>query len=264
MDFGLQNKVAYVSAATQGIGLASAIALAKEGCQVAVCGRTESKFPEAIAQIQEAAPNAKIHASPCDVSDPESIQIWFKSAESNLGPADILVTNTGGPPAGSWQDMTDEDWQNGVDSTLMNIVRMVRLAIPHMKDQNWGRIVHITSLVAKEPTLMLPISATLRSGIMALTRVQATELGPHQITVNGVLPGHTLTDRQYHLADIIAEKSNSTRQQALDQRAKEVPLGYLADPQDIAAAVAFFASRPARYITGTSLLVDGGLTKTFG
>jgi 3-oxoacyl-[acyl-carrier protein] reductase len=132
-----------------------------------------------------------------------------------------------------------------------------------MQAAGFGRIVHITSLVAMEPSPMLPISSTLRSGLLALTRLQSTELAKSGITVNCVLPGHTLTDRQRHLAEIRAEKESITPDEALARQGAEVPIGRLATPEEIAAAVVFLASVPAAYISGTSLLVDGGLVRGY-
>ena len=175
-----------------------------------------------------------------------------------------MVTNTGGPPAGSWQTISDEQWQMGFDSTLMNVVRMVRDVAPGMKERGWGRIVHNTSLVAKEPNALLPISSTLRAGLMALTRLQALELAPNGVTVNSVLPGHTLTDRQIHLAEIRGQRDGMTLDEALAKQADEVPMKRLGKPEEIAAAIVFFCSQPAAFITGTNLLVDGGITKGLG
>lgn len=259
MDFGIQGKVAMVAAASKGIGLATARMLAAEGCHVSICARTEDTLEAAAAEI---SPETRSYV--VDVTNAEDLEWWVEQTIADLGAPDILVTNTGGPPAGNWMEMTDEHWQSGFDSTLLNIVRLTRLVSPKMVEKNFGRIVHITSLVAKEPSPLLPISSTLRSGIMALTRLQATELAPHGITVNGVLPGHTLTDRQRHLASMVAEKDGITPEEALTRRASEVPTGRLADPEEIAAAVAFLCSVPAAYINGVSLLVDGGLTRGFG
>lgn len=240
-----------VAAGTKGIGLACAKLLAGEGCQVSVCARS----------APSEAPGANISVYKCDVSKLGDIEDWFAQTRDRLGPVDILVTNTGGPPAGAWQDMTDEQWLSGVDSTLMNVVRMSRLAAPVMRERGWGRIVHITSLVAKEPNRLLPISSTLRSGLMGLTRLQALELAPYGVTVNSVLPGHTLTDRQVHLAEIRAKEEGISIDEALDRQGKSVPVGRLGKPEEIAAAVAFLCSQPAAYINGTNLLVDGGLVK---
>jgi 3-oxoacyl-[acyl-carrier protein] reductase len=254
MDLGIGGKVAMVAAASKGIGLAAAKRLTQEGCLVSICARTEETLELAAAEIGEETRSYVV-----DIANPEDLQWWLDQTVADLGPPSILVTNTGGPPAGALKDLTDEQWQFGFDSTLMNIIRLVRLVSPHM--QGWGRIVHNTSLVAKEPNPLLPISSTLRSGIMALTRLQATELAPMGITVNGVLPGHTLTDRQRHLAEIRADKEASTPEAILAKSAAEVPLGRLGTPDEIGAAIAFLCSEPAAYITGVNLLVDGGLTK---
>jgi len=146
---------------------------------------------------------------------------------------------------------------------LMNVVRLVRLVSPKMEAKGFGRIVHISSLVAMEPSPMLPISSTLRSGLLALTRLQSTELARHNITVNCVLPGHTLTDRQRHLAEIRSEKEGITAEAALEKQGLETPVGRLATPEEIGAAAVFLCSVQAAYITGTSLLVDGGLVKGY-
>ena len=255
MDLGLTGKVAMVAAATQGIGLAVAKELAREGCQVSICGRNSDKFSAALEEI-----GGRSVAFQCDVTSEESLCDWHAKTVNEFGPVDILVTNTGGPPAGSWQSMSDQQWQEGIDSTLLNIVRQMRHVLPGMQEKGWGRVVHITSLVAKEPNLLLPISSTLRAGIAALTRLQSTELAKDGITVNGVLPGHTLTDRQRHLAEIVAEKEGITVEEALAKRGAAVPMGRIGEPEEIAAAVAFLCSFRASYITGVNLLVDGGAT----
>jgi 3-oxoacyl-[acyl-carrier protein] reductase len=256
MDLGISGKVAMVAAASKGIGLATAIRLAGEGCQVSICARTEATLEVAAAQI---GPETRSYV--VDVSNPEDLAWWFEQTKTDLGRPEILVTNTGGPPAGNFTQMSDEQWQGGFESTLLNIVRLVRLIAPEMEVAGFGRIVHITSLVAKEPSATLPISSTLRSGLMALTRLQSTELAPKGITVNSVLPGHTLTDRQRHLADIRAEKDGITAEEALARQGSEVPVGRLGTPDEIASAVAFLCSVPAAYISGVNLLVDGGLTR---
>ena len=248
-----------VAAASKGIGLAIATALAAEGCRVSICARNEEVLEEAAGRISEETRSYVV-----DVSNAEDLAWWVEQTQADLGPVDILVTNTGGPPAGSLDAMTDEQWQTGFDSTLMNIIRLTRLVQEDMKKSGSGRIVHITSLVAKEPNRLLPISSTLRAGILALTRLQATELAPFGITVNGVLPGHTLTDRQRHLADLRAERESITPDEALVKQGSEIPLGRLADPVEIAAVIAFLCSKPAGYVTGESILVDGGLTRSVG
>ncbi len=259
MDLGLTGKVAMVAAASKGIGLACAKLLAAEGCKVSICARNEEQLELAASSIGEDTRSYVV-----DIANPDDIAWWVQQTQEDLGVPTILVTNTGGPPAGPLDTLTDDQWLSGFNSTLLNIIRLVRLVNPGMQAEGWGRIVHITSLVAKEPSQMLPISSTLRSGIMGLTRNQATEYAPFGITVNGVLPGHTLTDRQTHLAQIVADRDSITVDEALARTGASIPVGRLASPEEIAAAVGFLCSQQASYITGTSLLVDGGLTKGLG
>ncbi len=256
MDLGIEGKVAMVAAASKGIGFAIAKVLTEEGCRVSICARSEEALESAATEIGDETRSYVV-----DVSNAEDLNWWVEQTVQDLGPAEILVTNTGGPPAGTLDQMTDEQWQQGFDATLMNIVRLVRLTQPGMAELGWGRIVHITSLVAKEPSKVLPISSTLRAGIMALTRVQATEYAPNGITVNGVLPGHTLTDRQTHLAELRAQREALSTERALELQAAEIPMRRMATADEVAAAVAFLCSQQAAYITGTNLLVDGGITK---
>jgi 3-oxoacyl-[acyl-carrier protein] reductase len=257
MDFGLQGKVAMVAAASKGIGLAAAQALAAEGCEISICARNEAELEQAAALIGEETRTYVV-----DVSDAADLAWWVESTRNDIGEIDILVTNTGGPPAGSVWDMTDEQWQSGVDGTLMNIVRLVRLVQESMRNAKWGRMVHITSYVAKEPSLILPISSTLRAGIMALTKVHAKELAPFGITVNGVLPGNTLTDRQRHLAEIRAEKEGGSVDEALVRIAEGHPMKRLAQPNEIGDVIAFLCSQQASFLSGQSICVDGGATST--
>lgn len=255
MEFGLEGKVAMVAAASKGIGLAVAKMLASEGCEISICARNEEQLEQAAVLIGEDTRTYVV-----DVSSGEDLEWWVEQTRQDLGPIDILVTNTGGPPAGSVWDMTDEQWQSGIDSTLMNIIRLARLVAPEMRDRRWGRMVHITSYVALEPSLMLPISSTLRAGIMALTKIQAKELAADGITVNGVLPGNTLTDRQRHLAQIRAEKDGISEEEALVRIAAAHPMKRLADPDEIAAVVAFLCSVQASFLSGQSISVDGAAT----
>jgi 3-oxoacyl-[acyl-carrier protein] reductase len=259
MEFGLQGKVAMVAAASKGIGLACAQELAKEGATVSICSRNEDALMAAAETIEGDA-----HTYVVDVANAQDLEWWAGQTREDCGGIDILVTNTGGPPAGKWPTMTDEQWIAGFESTLLNVVRLMREVSPDMQAKGWGRIVHLTSLVAKEPSPMLPISSTLRTGIMALTRLQATELAPHGITVNSVLPGHTDTDRQTVLAQATAEREGITIEEARARAQAKMPMGRMARPDEIAAAVAFLCSERASYITGVNLLVDGGFTQTFG
>jgi 3-oxoacyl-[acyl-carrier protein] reductase len=174
---------------------------------------------------------------------------------------DILVTNTGGPKAAVFADLTDGDWASGIDSTLLNVVRMTRLVLPDMRQRQWGRIVHITSLVAKQPYPLLTISSTLRAGLSGLTRTLALETAKEGITVNALLPGHVMTDRQLHLAEVKSKAEGISIEQHFTRQAAAIPMGRIGQPAEVGAVIAFLCSAPASYVTGQSLLVDGGLVQ---
>jgi len=256
MDYGLTEKVALVAAGSKGIGLAAAKALAAEGCRVSICSRSAENLRAAKDAI-----GGQVHGFVADVSKAADIDDWVSSARMSLGPISILVTNTGGPAPGFASTLTDAQWKEGFESTLMNVVRMVRAVSEDMKSAGWGRIVHNTSLVARQPSDILAISSTIRGGLMNLTRLQATELAPFGITVNGVLPGHTMTDRQVHLAEVRSAREGITVEEALLKQAAEVPMKRLGEPEEIAAAIAFLCSVGAGYVSGVNLTVDGGLTR---
>ncbi|MCW5946921.1 MAG: SDR family oxidoreductase [Fimbriimonadales bacterium] len=254
MDLGISGRVAMVAAASKGIGFAAAKRLVDEGVRVSICSRTEHSLKDAIEALGPAAVG-----SVCDVTNESDIERWFRQSNESLGQVDILVTNTGGPPAGKLDALTDAQWRQGFESTVLNIVRLVRIVTPSMIDSRWGRVVHVTSLVAFEPNPNLPISTTLRSGIRGLTRLQSDELAPHGITVNSVLPGHTKTDRQAHLAKL----HNGTEEDYYRSVASSVPLRRMAEANEVGDAIAFLCSERASYISGVSLLVDGGMTRAF-
>jgi 3-oxoacyl-[acyl-carrier protein] reductase len=259
VEFGIKNKVAMVAAASKGIGLAAALALAREGARLSICGTTPAHLEKAKKRL-----GRRHRAYLCDVSSLPQMERWLALTKKDLGPPSILVTNTGGPPAGALGQMSEEQWKAGFENTLLNVVRLVRLVYPGMKRAKWGRIVHVTSLVAKDPEPLLPISSTLRAGLLALTRLQAKEMGPDGITVNCLLPGHTETDRQRHLLEIRAKKQGVSIEAAREQTASLIPLRRLARPEEIGAAVCFLCSQPAGYVSGASLVVDGAFSRGLG
>ena len=261
MDMGIQGRVAMVAAASKGLGKAAALALAQEGCKVSLCGRDAATLEGARQELLAQVPGAEVLACPCDVSREADLAAWYQSTIETLGPVDILITNTGGPPAATFMDLTEGQWAEGIQSTLLNAVRLSRLVLPGMRARHWGRIVHITSLVAKQPLPLLTISSTLRAGLSAMTRTMATEFARDNVLVNALLPGHVMTDRQLHLGQVKAQKDGITVDQYLEKAQAAIPLGRFGRPQEIGEVIAFLCSERASYLTGMSLCVDGGITQ---
>jgi 3-oxoacyl-[acyl-carrier protein] reductase len=261
VELGLRDRVAMVAAASRGIGLAVASSLAREGCRVSICARGAERLAEARSELAALVGQDRVFSLRADVASAADLTAWHEATVAAFGPVDILVTNTGGPPAARFLDLTDEQWVSGFESTLMNVVRLCRLVVPDMQLRRWGRIVHITSLVAKQPADDLTISTTLRTGISALTRTQANQWARSGILVNAVLPGNTMTDRARSLASVRGAAKGISAESALADTAASIPVGRLADPAEIADAVTFLASERASYITGVSLLADGGVAQ---
>jgi 3-oxoacyl-[acyl-carrier protein] reductase len=251
-----------VAAASKGIGKAVALGLAEEGCRISICGRSVENLLAARHDLEAIVGLHDVLTVTADVSKAVDLEAWYKRTVDHFGTVDVLVTNTGGPPAARFMNLTDEQWESGFQSTMMNIVRLCRLAIPGMQQKGWGRIIHITSLVAKQPSDDLTISSTLRTGISALTRTMANQVARHGILVNAVLPGNTRTDRQTHLLDLRSKAQGITAEQAMKQAESAIPVGRMADAREIADAVVYLASERASYITGVSLLVDGGVCQS--
>jgi len=247
-----------VSAASKGLGKACALALAKEGCHVSICARGAEALEQSRIEVAE---HSETLATVCDVSSAADLENWYQRTIDHFGQIDILVTNTGGPPVKRFLELSDEQWMSGVESTLMNVVRLSRLVIPGMQSRSWGRIIHLTSLVAKQPVDELTISSTIRAGLSGLTKTMANQLGPDNITVNAILTGHILTDRQYAIAEVRIKERGMTLDQYFAQAAAEIPLRRLGKPREIGEIVAFLASECASYVSGVSLQVDGGLIR---
>lgn len=260
MDLGLKNKVALVAAASQGLGKASARALAREGAQLVICSRNEESIKKTAAEI-EAEAGVPVVPVVADVSKARDIRLFVQTGIDRFGRVDILVNNAGGPPTGHILSVPDEEWTRGVELTLMSVVRMVREVLPAMKSQLWGRIITIVSIAAKQPINELLISSTLRPGILGLTKVLSNQYAKNNITVNTVCPGFILTKRQEELNASRAADRNMTMEEYLQESARTIPAGRLGRPDEIGDVVAFLASEQASYINGVNLLVDGGSAK---
>lgn len=257
MDLGLRGKVALVGGASQGLGAAIADALAAEGASVILCARTKGAL-EAVARDLANRHGVRTLPRPTDISDPEQVHGLVADALAEFGRIDVLVTNGGGPPSGSFESIGASAWENAYALLLRSAVELIRAVLPGMKERRYGRIVNVTSIAAKQPVGDLILSNALRAGVLGMARTLANETAPFGITVNNVLPGYTRTERVEKLAAAAAERTNSSRESVTSRWTSEIPAGRLGEPRELAALVAFLASEPASYVTGQSIAADGG------
>ncbi len=257
MDFGIRDKTALVAAASKGLGKGAAMALAREGVNVAIAARGEDLLRQTADEIAQAT-GVRIVPIAADVSVAGDIERLFAAATEALGPIDILVNNAGGPPPGVFTDMSDEDWLNATELTLMSTIRMTRLALPSMRERQWGRIINITSMSVKQPIPNLLLSNSLRSAVVSMAKTLADQVAAEGITVNNVCPGYILTDRIRQLTQSQAETEGVSQDEIMERSLSDIPAGRIGQPEELAALIAFLASEPAAYITGTTTQVDGG------
>lgn len=261
MDLGLKDKVAIVAAASQGLGRAVALELAREGAHVAICARNEKNLRDAVTHIERATGKI-VDAHALDVTDHSAVQRFVSTIAAKYGRVDICVTNAGGPPAKKFLDVTLQDWRAAIDLTLMSTVYFAREVLPLMQKNKWGRLITITSISVKQPVDGLLLSNSIRAAVAGLARTLANEFGADGITVNNVCPGYTTTDRLNELGDTLGRAAGSSREAIFAQWSQQIPLRRLATPEEFAALVTFLASERASYITGTSIPVDGGWIKS--
>jgi len=260
MDLGLKGRVAIVTGSSQGIGKAIALGLSYEGAKVTICSRNEKQLQERAREIESSTKSEVLHVK-VDLTHGEDINRLVGETVKHFKRIDILVNNTGGPPSLTFQETSDQDWQNASNLLLMSVVRACRAVIPHMQKRRWGRIINMTSFAAKQPADRLILSNTLRAGILGLSKTLSNELAQDGILVNAVCPGWTLTKRVEELAKAQAKSSGKTREEIMEGWEGQIPLKRLAQPNEIANLVVFLASERASYITGAVFQVDGGYTK---
>lgn len=242
MDLGISGRRALVAASSAGLGLATAVALAEEGCQVAMNGRDPDRLDEAISSVPGAIPIVG------DVSDSAGATTLVEAAAEELGGIDILVTNAGGPPGGDWTNTDTDLYPTALDLSLMSVVAMTKAAVPPMQVQGWGRVLAITSVSVRQPLDMLILSNTARAGATGYLKTMANQVAADGVTVNSLQPGYHATDRLRQLfGDRMAD---------LESTAATRSVG---DPADFGRIAAFLCSEHARFITGAALPVDGGL-----
>jgi 3-oxoacyl-[acyl-carrier protein] reductase len=259
MDLNLTGKTALVVASSQGLGFAIAERLVKEGANVMISGREEEKLKQKARQL-ESIGRGKAAYQKTDITNPEGIKQLVKITAETFHGIDILVNNAGGPPAGSFEELSDDEWQMSFELNLLSYVRMIRAALPYLKVQG-GKILNIASTSIKEPIPGLILSNTFRTGIVGLSKTLASELAPYNILINTIAPGRIATDRVKHLDQMNADKQGFDLETIESQMKAGIPLKRYGKPEEFANVAAFLLSDANSYMTGSSFLVDGGMIK---
>lgn len=260
MDLFLKGKRAFLAGSSRGLGFATAKVLAEEGCQVVINGRDEKRLKDAADHLhQETGTNVGFIAG--DAASPDGTLNLIDQAAEMLNGLDLLVTNTGGPPSGTFESHSEEVWQQATNLVFLSHVRLIRTALPYLKESEAASVLTITSYSVKQPIPNLILSNSIRAATAALTKSLSLEFGPDGIRFNSILPGWTKTERVQEILNFRAEQNGSTLEQEMDKITAECPLGRMASPEEIGRAGAFLLSPAASYITGVMLTVDGGMVK---
>ncbi len=260
MDTGLKGRVAIVAASSQGIGRATAEAFAAEGCRIAMCARNAQTLRAAVEHVEKQY-RTEVFAQALDVTNAEAVHRFVDAVVSKFGGVDICVTNAGGPPAKGFLAASLEEWRKAVDANFLSTVYFAREVIPHMQRKHWGRIITITSITTKQPVPDLVLSNAVRAAVVGLVKSLANEFGKDGILVNNVGPGYTATDRLKDLAKARSATSGKSEKEISEGWSADTPLKRLGEPREVADAIVWLASERASYVTGQTVLVDGGLYK---
>lgn len=260
MDLGIKDRVALVAAASRGIGYAAALELAREGARVFLCSRDESRASEAAEKIHKETA-ANVAGIAADVTNATDCERFVSLATERAGRVDICVTNAGGPPATTFDTTDIEMFRDAFELNALSAIRLAKLVLPGMRERKWGRIVNVTSISVKQPVDGLLLSNTVRAGLTSWAKTVSNEVAAEGVTINNVAPGYTLTERQDELAIARGKALGKSKEEMIALWASQTPAHRIAAPEEIAAAIAFFASERASYITGVTLQVDGGWTR---
>jgi len=258
MDLGLKGRGVIVAASSEGIGRATAEAFAREGAQVAMCARTEETLLEAASQIRSQT-GAEVYAQPLDVTDAAAVQRFTEQVAKQFGRIDVCVTNAGGPPAKNFLSTSADEWHKAVDTNFMSVVHLAKAVIPHMQRHRWGRLITITSVSVKQPIADLVMSNAVRAAVVGLVKSLSNEFGKDGILVNNVAPGYTATERLKELAGVRALAAGTSIEGIYGQWAADTPVRRVGEPREIADVIVWLASERASYITGQTILADGGI-----
>jgi 3-oxoacyl-[acyl-carrier protein] reductase len=261
MDLELRDKVAIVGGGSKGLGRACAEVLAAEGARVAICSRSQGDLDKAAQQIRDAT-GADLLAFAGDLDRHDTIRALVAATVQRFGRLDILVNNSGGPPLARAASATEEQWATAVERSLLFFARMSREALPHLKKSGSGRIINILASTVYQPIPNLALSGVTRLGVVAFAKSLADEVGRDGILVNNVCPGSILTERMLSNVTARAKELGISVDDALAQRAAETAVGRIGKPDEMAYLIAFLASSRSSYITGTTMLVDGGLVRS--
>ena len=261
MELGLTDRVAIIGGGSKGLGRACAFSLAREGANLAICSRGAEDL-EATAQEIRSATGVQVLSVPGDLSRLADIQNLFQRTADHFGRLDIVVSNSGGPPEGRAVDTSEETWERAIQMALTFFIRMGREAVPFLKKQSWGRIVNILASTVYQPIDNLVTSGVTRMGAVAYAKSLADEVGRDNILVNNVAPGFLMTDRMMQLFETRAQETGDAVDGLLKARSSTIPLGRFGRPEELADLVTFLASEKNSYITGTTILVDGGVVRS--
>ena len=260
MELGLEGKVAIVMASSSGLGKAIAGEFLKEGARVVMASRSEEKLVLAAREISRDMDITPLYKT-CDITNPEDIRKLVDFAVGELGPVSILVNNAGGPPAGTFDKFEDETWQKAFELNLLSYVRTIRAVLPYMKQQKWGRIINSTSSSVRQVIENLILSNTFRLGVIGLTKTLAQELAPSNILVNAIGPGRFNTERIRQLDRALAEKKGMDVEDVARQSLSRIPLGRYGEPEEYGRLAVYLCSEANTYITGQTVLADGGMVR---